>query len=134
VLLASCLGLALPGGGMADSGPVYEEAPVYQPAPRLPKLRFTGVRLNRGSGTAIVFVRVPGTGRAILHGRGVRRLARFVDQPRQLGLLLRPKVRLMHFLKRHGKGRIRALVTFRPEEGDTTTIERPITLKRRDHG
>ncbi|HET6571380.1 MAG TPA: hypothetical protein VFG58_07825, partial [Solirubrobacterales bacterium] len=100
---------------------------MYSPGPvRKPRLHFAGFRRNLRSGTAILFVQVPGSGRVILHGRGIRRLTRFVGRPVRLRLVVRPKVRLMHFLKRHRKGRIRVLVTFKPDEGDTTTIERPI--------
>jgi hypothetical protein len=135
VALAAFFGLVMPGGSVAASGPTYEDAPapIYAPPPRGPRFHFAGLRRNLRSGTAIVFVRVPGPGRVIVHGRGVRRLARVVRRPKRLRLPVRPKVRLMHYLKRHRKGRIRVLVTFRPDEGDPTTIERPIALKRRHH-
>ena len=128
------LGLVVPGGVVADSGPVYETAPgpVYEvPPPRRPRLRFAGLRLNRHSGTAIVFVRVPGPGRVILHGRGIRRRARVVEQARRLWLPLRPKVRLMRYLRRRRKGRVRAAVTFRPDDGAAPqTIEKAVVLRR----
>jgi hypothetical protein len=134
-VLAVVLGLVVPGGSEADSGPTYEEAPVYAPAPptRKPRLHFAGFRRNLRSGTAILFVQVPGPGRVILHGRGIRRRVRYVGQAKRLRLVVRPKVRLMHYLKHHRKGRIRVLVTFRPNEGEAETIERPIALKRRHH-
>ncbi|HET7053834.1 MAG TPA: NHL repeat-containing protein [Solirubrobacterales bacterium] len=96
-------------------------------------IRFNGLRLNRRSGTAVVFVRVPGPGRVILHGRGLRRLARYAGQARRLALLVRPKVRLMHFLRRHGKGRIRVEVTFKPDRAEPKTIERVVVLRRHRH-
>ncbi len=136
--LAVVLGLALPGSVAAASGPTYEEAPppTYEsaPLPRKPRLHFAGFRRNLRSGTAILFVQVPEAGRVILHGRGIRRLARFVGQPRRMRLVVRPKVRLMRYLKRHRKGVIRAAVTFRPDDGSVSQkIERPIALKRRHH-
>lgn len=128
----------MPGSGVAASGPTYEPAPgpIYAPAPplRKPRLHFAGFRRNLRSGTAIVFVRVPGPGRVILHGRGIRRVVRFVQRAKRLRLVVRPKVRLMHYLKRHRKGIIRAAVTFRPDDGSASQkIERPIALKRRHH-
>jgi NHL repeat-containing protein len=96
-------------------------------------IRFDGLRLNRRSGTATVFVRVPGPGRVILHGRGLRRLARSAGQARRLGLFVRPKVRLMRFLRRHGKGRIRVEATFKPDRGEPKTIERVVVLRRKRH-
>jgi hypothetical protein len=126
----------MPGGSEAASGPAYEEAPVYTPAPvRKPRLHFAGFRRNLRSGTAVLYVVVPGPGRVLLHGRGLRRLARTARRERQrVRLVVRPKVRLMHYLKHHRKGVIRAVVTFRPDdESVPETIERPIALKRRHH-
>jgi hypothetical protein len=136
-LLVASLGLVVPGGSGAASGPSYEEAPapIYAPAPplRKPRLHFAGFRRNLRSGTAILYVVVPAPGRVLLHGRGIRRLGRVAARERQrVRLVVRPKVRLMHYLKRHRKGVIRARVTFRPDdEGVPQTIERPIALKRR---
>jgi hypothetical protein len=128
-LLSTALGLALSGGAAAADEPVYEEAPIYSPAPESGKVRFSGLQLNRNSGTAVVFVRVPGPGRAILHGRGVRRLVRSARQATVVGLPVKPKVRLRLFLKRHGKGHIRVEATFKPTGGTPSTIERPIVLR-----
>jgi hypothetical protein len=131
-LLAAVLVLA---GGAAADEPVYEDAPVYTPAPATAKIRFAGLRLNRRSGTAILFVRVLEPGRVVLHGRGIRRFARDAPQPRLLRLAVKPKVRLRRFLKRHGKGRIRPLVTLKPQAGTLPkTIERVVVLRRRRGG
>jgi len=118
---------------VASGAPSYEEAPpVYAPPVRAPRIHFAGFHRNVRSGTAILFVSVPGAGRVILPGRGIRRLARFVGQPRLLRVVVRPKARLMHYLKRHRKGMIRAAITFRPEDQSAAqTIERPIALTRR---
>ena len=137
--LAVVLGLALPGSVVAASGPTYEPAPapIYEPAPplRKPRLHFAGFRRNLRSGTAILFVRVPGPGRVILHGRGIRRLVRVVHRAKRLRLVVRPKVRLMHYLKRHRKGMIRVgdHVQAGRRKRLSDTIERPIALKRRHH-
>lgn len=95
------------------------------------KVRFNGLRLNRRSGTAVIFVRVPAAGRVILHGRGVRRIVRVTGQAKRVRLVVRPKVRLMRYLKKHGKGRIRVQVTFRPDGGEPRTIEKAIVLRRK---
>jgi hypothetical protein len=127
------LALALSASSPAADEPVYEDAPVYSPAPeRGPGIRFGGLRLNRRSGTAILFVRVLEPGQVVLHGRGIRRLVRGAPQPRLLRLPVKPKVRLRRYLKRHGKGRIRPLVTLRPQAGTLPkTIERVIVLRRK---
>lgn len=129
--VALVLMLMLPGLPAAADEPAYEEAPISSPAPESGKARFSGLQLNRSSGSAVVFVRVPGSGRAILHGRGVRRLVRGAKQATIVRLPVKPKVRLRLFLKRHGKGRIRVAVTFKPTAGTPNTIERPIVLRCR---
>jgi len=132
VLLSVVLGLVLLGSAPVGAEPVYEEAPpTYVPAPVRKPVRFQGLRLNRGNGTAVLFVRVLEPGRVILHGRGIRRLGRDASQATLLQLLVRPKVRLARFLKQHGKGRIRPLVTLKPPEAVPATIERAIVLRRR---
>jgi hypothetical protein len=137
VLPAGALLLALPGSAVAAGGPAYETAPapIYTPAPPSAGagsrgFRFSGLRLNRRNGRAIVFVRVPGPGRVILRGRGVRRLVRVVRQAKRVRLPVRPKVRLMHYLKHHRKARIRVEVTFKPDGGTPKTIEKVVVLKR----
>ncbi|HEY5815270.1 MAG TPA: hypothetical protein VIS95_02910 [Solirubrobacterales bacterium] len=131
-MLLSALLLALSGSTVSAEEPVYEEAPVYSPAPEAGKIRFAGLRLNRRSGTAILFVRVLEPGRVVLHGRGIRRLTRGVPQAKLVRLPVKPKVRLRRYLKRHGEGRIRPLVTLRPLAGTLPkTIERVIVLHRK---
>jgi DNA-binding beta-propeller fold protein YncE len=95
------------------------------------RIRFNGLKLNRRSGTAVLFVRVPGPGRLILHGRGVRRLARSASRAKRVRLPVKPKIPLKRFLKRHGKGRIRVEVTFRPTGGEPRTLEKAIVLRRK---
>jgi hypothetical protein len=136
--LLSALVLVLLGSPVGAEEPVYEDAPVYAPAPeRGPAIRFGGLRLNRRSGTAILFVRVFEPGRVVLHGRGIRRLTRgapYAGAPSSqlLRLPVRPKVRLRRYLKRHGKGRIRPRVTLKPQAGTLPkTIERVVVLRRK---
>lgn len=95
------------------------------------KFHFAGLVKNRSNGSAVLFVRVPGPGRVILKGRGVRRLARGAPRAMRVRLPVKPKVRLRQFLKRHGKGRIRVEVTFEPVGGDPKGLEKVILLKRR---
>jgi hypothetical protein len=126
------LALALSASPVAADEPVYEDAPIYSPAPeRGPAIRFGGLRLNRRNGTAVLSVRVFEPGRVVLHGRGIRRMVRSAPQPGLVRLVVRPKVRLRRYLKRHGKGRIRPLVTLRPQAGTLPkTIERVVVLRR----
>ena len=128
----AALVLELPSSPVAAEEPVYEEAPgpIYSPAPGPGKVRFNGLKLNRRSGTAVLFVRVFEPGRVILHGRGVRRLVRGAPRAKVVRLPVKPKVRLRRYLERHGKGRIRVEVTFKPTAGEPRTLEKPIVLRR----
>ncbi len=117
--------------------PACLESPQGEPiralALKLPsnRFRFAGLVKNRRNGSAVLFVRVPGPGRVILEGRGVRRLARSAPRAKLVRLPVKPKVRLRHFLKRYGKGRIRVEVTFRPVGGVPRTLEKVIVLRRK---
>jgi NHL repeat len=116
-------------GGPPPASPAPE--PLQVVAPPSNKFRFAGLVKKRGSGRALLFVRVPGPGRLVLKGRGVRRLARSTREAMQVGLPVKPKVRLQHYLKRHGKGRIRVEVTFTPTGGMPRTREKVIALRRK---
>jgi DNA-binding beta-propeller fold protein YncE len=117
---APCLAPTAAGSGEPDAA-----------RPPSNRFRFSGLLKNRRNGSAVLFVRVPGPGRLLLKGRGVRRLARGVPRAQRMRLPVRPKVRLRRFLKRHGKGRIRVEVTFTPVGGEPRTLEKLIVLKRR---
>lgn len=95
------------------------------------RIRFKRLKLNRRNGSAVLFVRVAGPGRVLLKGRGVRRLSRGAPRAKVVRLPVKPKVRLRRFVKRHGKGRIRVEVTFRPVGGVPRTIEKVIVLRRK---
>jgi sugar lactone lactonase YvrE len=95
------------------------------------RFRFGRLVLNRGNGRAVLFVRVPGPGRVILHGRGFRRLARSASRATVVRLPVKPKVRLRIFLRRHGKARIRLNVTFKPIGGTPHTREKVVVLRKR---
>lgn len=94
------------------------------------RLRFHRL-VRKRNGYAVLYVRVFAPGRLILHGRGVRRLVRGAPRPMVVRLPVRPKVRLRHYLARHGKGRIRVEVVFKPFGGEPRTLEKPILLRRK---
>lgn len=107
--------------------------PIPTPILRLPSNRFhfAGVRKNRANGFALLFVRVPGAGKLDLTGRGFRRLSRTARQATTVTIPIKPKVRLRHFLKQHGKGKIRVVVTYTPTGGVPRKLEKVIVLRRR---
>ena len=106
--------------------------PIFDPVLKPPsnKFHFAGLVKNRSNGFAVLYVRVPGPGKVKLSGRGFRRLSRTARTASMVQLPIRPKVRLRHFLKRHGKGRIRVAVTFTPTGGEPRTLEKVIVLRR----
>jgi len=110
-----------------------QHEPIVDPVVQLPsnRFRFAGLVKNRSNGSAVLFVRVPGQGRVLLRGRGFRRLARTAPRAKRVRLPVKPKIPLKRFLKRHGKGRIRVEVTFKPTGGVPRTLEKVIVLKRR---
>ncbi len=107
-------------------------APIEVSLVELPsnRFRFAGLVKNRSNGSAVLFVRVPGAGRVLLRGRGFRRLARPAPRAKRVRLPVKPKIPLKRFLKRHGKGRIRVEVTFKPSGGTPRTLEKVIVLRR----
>ena len=96
-----------PAAACAEQQPQPE--PIVAPILKLPsnKFHFAGLVKNRSNGFAVLYVRVPGPGKVSLTGRGFRRLSRTARQATTVSLPIKPKVRLRHFLKQHGKGRIR---------------------------
>jgi subtilisin family serine protease len=123
-----------PGAPPPPCAPTEKEPePIVDPGARLPsnKFHFAGLVKNRSNGFAVLSVRVPGPGTVSLKGRGFRRLSRTARQATTVSLPVKPKVRLRHFLKQHGKGRIRVAVTFTPTGGMPRTHEKVIVLRRK---
>lgn len=109
-----------------------EPESIAAPLAKLPsnKFHFAGLLKNRSNGFAMLYVRVPGPGKVSLKGRGFRRLSRTARQATTVVLPIKPKVRLRHFLRQHGKGRIRVEVTFTPTGGEPRTQEKVVVLRR----
>ncbi|HEX6688119.1 MAG TPA: NHL repeat-containing protein [Solirubrobacterales bacterium] len=132
IQLARVVRFGEPGTPPPPCAEAQPEEPVQVPAIKLPSSRFhfAGLVKNRSNGYAVLYARVPGPGRLNLTGRGFRRLSRSAQQATTVVLPIKPKVRLRHFLKQHGKGTIRVVVTFTPSEGVPRTLEKVIVLRR----
>jgi len=135
-------GLVMAGGawaldeGEAEGGPVYAPAPVYTPAPVAAPasngFRIRRVRRVRRNGRAIVFVRVFAPGKVFVWGRGIRTIRRGTRRPKVVRVPVRPKRRLLRYLRRHGQGRIRINIGFRPHGGIAREPrERPVLLRKK---
>lgn len=109
-----------------------ELEPIVDPGTKLPsnKFHFAGLIKKRSNGFAVLYVRVPAPGKVSLTGRGFRRLSRTARQATTVSIPIKPKVRLRHFLKKHGKGRIRVEVSFTPTGGEPRKREKVIVLRR----
>jgi DNA-binding beta-propeller fold protein YncE len=131
-LLARVIRFGEPGTPPPPCTEPHRNEPIAAPLVKLPsnKFHFAGLVKKRSNGFAVLYVRVPGPGKVSLTGRGFRRLTRTARQATTVGLPVKPKVRLRHFLKQHGKGRIRAVVTFTPTGGIPRTLEKVIVLRR----
>ncbi len=130
-LLARVIRFGEPGTPPPPCKPVEPEL-IVDPGTNPPsnKFHFAGLRKNRANGFAVLYVRVPGPGKVSLKGRGFRRLSRTARQATTVSIPIKPKVRLRHFLKQHGKGRIRVEITFTPTGGEPRTREKVIVLRR----
>jgi len=95
------------------------------------RFRFAGLKLNRGNGSAALFVRIPAAGKLILWGRGVRRFKRTAGRATLVRLPIRPKTPLKRYLKRHGKAPIHIKVAFEPFGGVAKAREKRIVLRRK---
>jgi hypothetical protein len=95
------------------------------------RFRFEGLDRNRGRGTAILAVSVPGPGGLALSGQGIKRTARHVAEAGGAKLRIAPKGKLKRRLARRGEAKAEVEVTFKPEGGRAATKSRQIRLIRR---
>jgi len=133
-MLVGVVALAWGATSSAADGPVYEEAPpAYEQASvAQASLRYAGLKRNRSNGRGILFVRVSEPGRLWVWGRGALPFRRATGRAGRVRLLVRPRIPLKRYLKRHGKGRIRVNVAFEPFSGAAgRAFERPVLLKRK---
>ncbi len=132
-LLARVVRFGEPGTPPPPCTPTKQEPElIVDPGTKLPsnKFHFAGLLKNRRNGFAVLLARVSAPGKLSLKGRGFRRLTRTAARATTVRLPVKPKVRLRHFLKRHGKGRIRVGVTFTPTGGEPRTLEKVVVLRR----
>lgn len=94
--------------------------------------RIRRVRVIRRNGRAVVFVRVFAPGKVFVWGRGIRTSRRGTQRPKIVRVPVKPKRRLLRYLRRRGKARIRINVAFRPYGGIAREPrERPVLLRKK---
>ena len=113
-------GAKSPCGVAVDSGgPVTERLKLGRP------------KLNRHRGTARLPVKVPTEGLLSLRGHDVRTVKRETAGADKLHLRVKLKDRKLKQLKRRGRAKTRARVSFKPGEGDKTARSRKLRLVKR---
>jgi DNA-binding beta-propeller fold protein YncE len=109
-------------------------APCGQPVVDLPvpsnKFTFGRLTLNKRRGTAVLFVSVPGPGRLLLKGKGIRTVRRAVRAAGKVRLPINPTGKAKRALARTGTIRLKAKVTFTPTGGTAATQVKTLRLKR----
>lgn len=86
--------------------------------------------LSKRNGSATMTATVPGPGKLLLTGRGIKKLARFVTQPGKVKLTIKGQPRIQRRLGRTGKATINVKVTYTPTGGDPNTESKKLTLRR----
>jgi len=89
------------------------------------------LRVDRRRRSLLLLVNVPGPGRLIVRGRGIRRWAIHVGGNRIVSVPVRPRGRIRRRLKRTGRASVLVVIRFRPAEGRQLAIRRPVRLLRR---
>lgn len=99
-----------------------------------PSKRFRIVKVDRNArrGTAKVTAKVPGAGRLVLSGRGLRKVERLPDSAgrEKLAVQLKSKGAIAE-LRRSGNAQVRARITFEPQQGAPQRKSRRIELRLR---
>jgi hypothetical protein len=113
------------------------------PFPPANQFSFGKVKHNQKNGTVMLPVNVPGPGTLTLTGKGLKhrrparaaapRSARTVKAAGRVKLLVRAKGKAAKRLRRHGKVKVTAKVTFTPTGGSARTKTKKLKLIRRRH-
>ena len=94
---------------------------------RSPPFEFGRVRRNRHRGTATLTVILPGPGRLVLSGRGIKRVSKPADRG-PVKLRIRPKGKAKDKLDSTGRARVKAKVTHIPTGGAPATRSKRLKL------
>jgi RND superfamily putative drug exporter len=120
-----------PPASPPDTGP---PSPPVSPSADLPPSNVIslGTRSrDRRRGTAVLRVRVPGPGRLVVGGRGVRRRARTITRAGTVQVTIRASGTAAHKLRKRGRLRVRPTLTFTPSGGVPRTRRTAVVLVRR---
>src|SRR4029079_12036708 len=79
-----------------------------------PKLKFGGVKLNKGKGTATFSVTVPSAGTLTASGKGLVKAKKTAKKAKALKVTIRSKGKTKAQLEELGKAKIKAKISFKP--------------------
>jgi virginiamycin B lyase len=120
----------------AASSPPPAPPPPPPPIPSSPpnqgpssSFSFGKVKLLKKSGSASLTVALPGPGRLVLKGKGLITLTEAVKATGNLSLTIKPTKKTAKKLKKSGKAKVTAEVTFTPTGGAPHTESKSLTLK-----
>ncbi len=93
---------------------------------------FAKSKLNKKNGTATLTVTVPGAGRLVLGGKGIKGQTKSVSGAGKVQLSVKPTKEIKERLKEKGKAKITAKVTFTPVGGQPKTEPKKLKLIKTD--
>ncbi len=122
-----------PGAALPPCAAPPGTPPGLKPLPVQPSndFKFGKVKINRKQGTATLLVKVPAAGKLLLKGAGIVRTQLKVRQPTVARLLVRASGGAKKALRKEGKARLRAKVTFTPTGGVPRTKTKKVVLKKK---
>jgi hypothetical protein len=129
-------GVTRPQGPICDTGAFEAVPPVVLPSNAF---KFGRLKRNRRKGTATLIVVVPGPGILTLSGKGIvgkqpgrrAKSSKTVGSAGRVGLLIRSRGGAKRKLRRTGKVRVRAKVTYTPTGGTPNTKAKTVKLVKR---
>ncbi|HEX3326405.1 MAG TPA: hypothetical protein VHV50_05370, partial [Actinomycetota bacterium] len=116
-----------PSSSSSSSADVLGPPPSTQ-KPKTGKPKLT-IELNKGSGTASLEAIVPTAGTLQLHGKGIRKAKKSTKRPGLLELVIAPTKKVKAKLEDTGKATVKVIVGFVPDQGDSSTQAKSVTLK-----
>ncbi len=90
--------------------------------------------LNRRKGTGSFAVTVPGPGRLVLAGKGVKKVTKRVKRAGKVKLPIRARGKALERLLREGKVRVPLAISFTPDGGTTLFKHKTVTLIKKQSG
>ncbi|HEY7255467.1 MAG TPA: hypothetical protein VH476_02190 [Solirubrobacterales bacterium] len=95
-----------------------------------PKLKFAGVQLNAGKGTATLKVKVPGAGRLTITGKGVAKVKKKANKAKTLKVKIKTTGGTSDQLGNAGSVKVKVKATFKPSSGISVSKTKSIVLKQ----